>query len=262
VCDTAQKAIRSMERRMREWHNTRGHCVAGKRCARCNYAYLWHPKKAQPERDPWLGETRLALVSAHLAPPLLEYLGRFPKGTGPFSEIAVYGCEAVPARSTDLPLRTFSSLEEAADALRQSAEVKEEASSTGSTHTPDPAGHAPPDLSDYSDLNGHTDSDVASVASFADTDDSLCDFRASTPLPDDFFGPLRDPRIDFPEFDVPALDAQAPCVNSRSFHCEPATQAQGTATSVIPVLLPGHGGACQTHFGMVGCGTTAIPMAW
>ena len=29
-----------------------------------------------------------------------------------------------------------------------------------------------------------------------------------TPVPDDFFGPLRDPRIDFPEFHIPALDGQ------------------------------------------------------
>jgi hypothetical protein len=167
-------------------------------------------------------------------------------------------------RSADLPLTTFSSFEEAADALRKDAEVKEEASSTGSTQTPEPTGHAPPDLSDYSDLmNDETNSDVASVASFAETDDSQSDLRASTPLPDDFFGPLRDPRLDFPEFHVPALDAQAPCVNSRSFHCEPATQAQGAA-SVIPVFLPAHQGACQNQpvFGMVGYAPAAIPMAW
>lgn len=260
VHDTAHKAVRSMERQMREWHNTCGHCVAGKRCDRCNKAYAKNP---ETERAPWLGETRRALVSSHLAPPLLDYLGRFPEGSGPFSDIVVYGSELVAARPTDLPLRTFSSFEEAVDALRQAAEVKEEASSTGSTHTPEPTGHTQPDLSDYSDLMNEN-SDVASVASFADTEDSLCDFRASTPVPDDFFGPLRDPRIDFPEFHVPALDAQASCVNSRSFHSEPATQARGTATSVIPVVLPGYGGACQHEpiFGTAGYEPVAIPMAW
>jgi hypothetical protein len=260
VYDTAQKAIRSMERQMHAWHNTCGHCVTGKRCANCNRAY-WYAKKASVDRAPWLGETRLALVSAHLAPPLLDYLGRFPKGNGPFSEIAVYGPDATLARSTDLPLRTFSSFEDAANALTEAAaalskdaEVKEEASSTGSTHTPEPAGHAQADLSEYSDLNEHTNSDVASQASFADTDESFGDFRASTPLPDDFFGPLRDPRIDFPEFDV----------NARFFHCEPATQAQDKADSVVPLVLPGHRGACQPHlvFGMVGYDAASIPMAW
>jgi hypothetical protein len=262
VYDTAKKAIRSMERQMLAWHNSCGHCVAGKRCATCNKAYA---KKPLTERGPWLGETRPALVSAHLAPPLLEYLGRFPEGTGPFSEIVVYGSEAVPVPLKDLPLKTFSSFEEAADALRHADEVKEEASSTGSTHTPDPAGQNQPDLSEYSDLtNDQTNSDVASEASFADTEDDLCDLRASTPVPDDFFGPLRDPRIDFPEFRIPALDAQAPCVNSRSFHCEPATQAQGTAANVIPAFLPCYGGACHPApvSGMIGYGTAEIPMAW
>jgi hypothetical protein len=268
VYDTAQKAIQKLERQMLQWHNKCGHCVTGKRCAKCNEAYFYigtPAKKAQAEREPWLGETRRALVSSHLAPPLLEYLGRFPKGSGPFFDIAVYGSEAV-AFSTHLPLRTFSSFEAAAEALHgEAAEAKEEASSTGSTHTPEPA-HAQPDSSEYSDLSRcetieDANSDVMSVASFADTDESLCDFRVSTPVPDDFFGPLRDPKIDFPEFHIPALDAQAQSVNSRSFHFDPATQCQGSATSVtaLPVPHPFYGGACAAPI----CGLgPAIPMAW
>jgi hypothetical protein len=264
VHDTSQAAIRSMERQMRGWHNTCGHCLNGKRCAACNRAYA--KGRPQADRASWLGETRRALVSAHLAPPLLDYLGRFPKGSGPFSEIAVYGSEALPAFSADLPLQTFSSFEQAADSLREAAEVKEEASSTGSTQTPEPTSQAQPDLSDYSDLmNGDTNSDAASVVSFADTDDGLGDLRASTPVPDDFFGPLRDPSIDFPEFHIPALDGQVPCVNSRSLHYfVPATQARGAATSVIPAVLPGPAGSYlpQPIFGMASGGMVNIPVAW
>jgi hypothetical protein len=270
VYDTTQKAVRSLERRMHQWHNPCAHCIPGKRCADCNEAYLF--RKNHAGRQPWLGETRRALVSSHLAAPLLEYLsGRFPEGNGPFSDIAVYGSEAVAAHSTDLPLRTFSSFEKAVDALRHASEVKEEASSTGSTHTPEPIlGLCGPDSSGYSDLshceNDDLDSDAMSVASFAGTDDSLCELRVSTPVPDDFFGPLRDPRIDFPEFHVLAPDAQAQSVNSRSFHCDPATQAHGTSISVsaTPGLHPGYGGACHTQpifVGMVGYGSAMIPMA-
>jgi hypothetical protein len=267
VYDTAQKAIQKLERQMLQWHNSCGHCVAGKRCAVCNEAYHFAKKGG---RDPWLGEMRRALVASYLAPPFLDYLGRFPKGNGPFFDIVVYGSEvAASAHSKDLPLRTFSSFEKAVDALRQATEVKEEASSTGSTHTPEPA-HAQPDSSEYSDLSRceseDSHSDAASVVSFADTDDGLSGLRVSTPVPDDFFGPLRDPRMDFPEFNIPALDAQAQSVNSRSFHCEPATQAQGTATSVtvIPASHPGYGGArhIQPVFGMAGHRCAAIPTAW
>ena len=44
---------------------------------------------------------------------------------GAFGEATakVYGSDALPAFSTDLPLQTFSSFEQAADALRETAEV-------------------------------------------------------------------------------------------------------------------------------------------
>jgi len=116
VFRTAALAIRWMERQLNAWSNHCGHCRAGLRCAACNEAYQGKTERA------WLGEKRQALVAAHHAPALLDYLQRFPAGEGPFFSVAVYpSCES----SGSLPLgdvpfldrTTFGTFEEAVKAL-------------------------------------------------------------------------------------------------------------------------------------------------
>lgn len=210
----AAAVVRWIDRQLKLWHQTCAHCTLSRRCERCCKEYRQKRRPAWP----WLGDARRALVAAHFAPVLAEYLARFQGLPGPFSEVAVYGA---PPRAADLAGLAAGGAEVCVFASLEEAAAHFEAGNDGaSDHSHTSKGKCSSTTQEPSSRSASPEDSSLSDDCFSDVD--VWDEKgASTPTPLDYDHPwLLDTDAHGRPLDAPAA---VPAVFSKPFPA-PATQ--------------------------------------